>query len=95
METALIWGWLLTMQTGEMPPIIDVNYTNEASCEAVKADLVPLYPTYQIYCTPTWKPETAPKVKKKAVKKKVAKKPTTKKPVAKKPTYSRTRTARR
>jgi hypothetical protein len=82
METAIIWGWLLTMQTGNMPPIIDVNYASEADCEVVKSELAPLYPTYNIACTPTWKPE---EVKKAKARKKVTAKPRT----------TRTRTAAR
>jgi hypothetical protein len=68
METAIIWGWMLTMQAPNMPPIIDVNYKTEESCELVKGELTPLYPNYTIYCTPTWKPE---EVKKARAKKKV------------------------
>jgi hypothetical protein len=63
METAIVWGWLLTMQTANMPPIIDVNYKTEEACELVKSELVPLYPNYTIYCTPTWKPEEVKKAK--------------------------------
>lgn len=85
METAIIWGWMLTMQAGAMPPIIDVNYKTEMDCESVKADLVPLYPNYSIYCTPTWKPD---EVKRAKAKKKVVRKPTAKKQV------SRARTTR-
>ena len=82
METAIVWGWLLTMQAGAMPPIIDVNYASEEACETVKGELAPRYPNYTIYCTPTWKPE---EVKKARAKKKVVRKPTA----------SRTRTATR
>jgi hypothetical protein len=67
METAIIWGWLLTMQTANMPPIIDVNYKTEAECEAVKSEVAPRYPNYTIYCTPTYKPETIQKPKRKRV----------------------------
>jgi len=63
METAIIWGWILTMQAPNMPPIIDVNYKTEEACETVKGELAPLYPNHTIYCTPTWKPDEVKKYK--------------------------------
>ncbi len=63
METAIMWGWLLTAQMQGMPPIIDVNYSDEASCKLVAAEFVQKYPSYDVACTPTWKPDTAPKVR--------------------------------
>ena len=61
METFIIWGWILTMQAPNMPPIIDVNYKTEEACEEVKSNLTPLYPNHTIYCTPTWKPDEVTK----------------------------------
>jgi hypothetical protein len=86
METFVVWGWLLTAQMPGMPPIIDLNYETEATCEAVKAEFLLNYPTYDVACTPTWKPDSAPKAKKRVV----HKKPVHKKPAARKPTYQRT-----
>lgn len=64
METFVIWGWLLTAQMPGMPPIIDPNYKTEQECEVVKAEFVSLHPAYDTACTPTWKPDNAPKAKK-------------------------------
>ena len=69
METFVIWGWILTMQAPNMPPIIDVNYKSEDACELVRGELKPRFPAYTIYCTPTWKPD---EVKKYRARKKVA-----------------------
>ncbi len=80
METAIVWSWILTAQMIGMPPIIDVNYETEATCEAVKAEFLVNYPSFDAASTPTWKPDKAPH------KKRVAKKRT----APRKPTYRRT-----
>lgn len=64
METAIMWGWLLTASMPGMPVIIDPNYKTEADCMLVKADFAALYPDYDVACTPTWKPDAAPKDRK-------------------------------
>lgn len=57
METAIMWGWLLTASLGSMPPIIDPNYKTQIECETVKADFALKYPAYDVACTPTWRPD--------------------------------------
>jgi hypothetical protein len=68
METAIVWGWLLTAQAGNLPPIIDPNYASEADCLLVRSEFVALHPEYDpgTYCTPTWKPQAKPKVHRRA-----------------------------
>lgn len=63
METAIIWGWILTAQMPGMPAIVDPTYGAKegARCEAVAAEFVSLHPTYTAYCDPTWKPDSAPR----------------------------------
>jgi hypothetical protein len=57
METYIIWGYILTMSVGGMPPIVDPNYKTEQDCNLVKDAVLEEYPNYQIWCNPVWKPD--------------------------------------
>ena len=61
MPTAIVWGYILIMQAQGMLPIVDVNYSASEGqrCDDIAAELRVRYPDYVVYCSPTWKPDSA------------------------------------
>jgi hypothetical protein len=63
--TTKIWGVIMVaIMQPNTAPLIDVNYKTMDACEAVKSETLQSFPNAQIWCTPTYKPESAPKKRK-------------------------------
>ena len=47
----------------DQAPFIDVNYQNMEQCDTVRTELLEKFPSAKIWCTATYKPDSAPKRK--------------------------------
>ena len=61
---AKIWGVIMVaIMQPNTAPLIDVNYKTMEACEEVRTETLKTFPNAQIWCTPTYAPESAPKKK--------------------------------